>query len=240
MNLTVRAQAPHPWAELALTVVVGASLAAASIGGAIVLPNVTGAALAGAGIAALAALVVWMFVSPRVELTLAALLLYVCLVDGFVRLKTGEQALTLGRDVLLYAIVFGVLVRGVIQDRQIVLPPLTGWIGAFAAVVLVQIFNPGGDSWFHSLAGVRPHIEWIPLFFFGYTLMRTPGRLRILFVLLLVVATINGVVSYVQVNLSFDQMIAWGPGYAERLLGTGDVAGRYFVNEQGVFFVRPF
>ncbi len=240
MNLALRPQAPRLGSELALTVVVGASLAAASIGGAIILPSVTGAAFAGAGIAVLAAVTVWMFVSPRAELALAALLLYVCLVDGFVRLKTGEETLTLARDLLLYAIVLGILVRGVLQDRPLAVPPLTSWVVAFVAVVLVQVFNPGGDSWFHSLAGVRPHIEWVPLFFLGYTVMRTPRRLRILFVLLLVAACINGVVSYVQANLSFDQMVAWGPGYAERLLGTGDVAGRYFVNQQGEFFVRPF
>src|SRR3954462_11089472 len=46
-----------------------------------------------------------MFVSERYEWSLAVLLLYVALVDGFVRLTTGIPELTLLRDGLLYAIV---------------------------------------------------------------------------------------------------------------------------------------
>jgi hypothetical protein len=237
MNLALRPQAPRLGSELALTVVVGALLAAASVAGTIVLPNVTVLAFAGAGVVAVA---VWMLVNPRAELTLMALLLYVTLVDGFARLKTGEETLTLVRDAFLYAIVLGIVVRGIVQRKPLSIPPMTAWVLAFTAVVLVQIPNPGGESWFHSLASVRPHLEWIPLFFLGYSVMRSTGRLRTLFVLLLVVAGVNGAVSYVQANLSFDQFASWGPGYEERMLGTGDVAGRYFVNQQGDFFVRPF
>src|SRR5215208_497576 len=52
----------------------------------------------------LAALAGWMFVSENYPLTLGVLLLYLGLLDGFVKLSTGIGFATLGRDVLLYAI----------------------------------------------------------------------------------------------------------------------------------------
>src|SRR4051794_38309677 len=53
----------------------------------------------------------WMFFSERYEVTLAALALYLGLFDGFLKLKTGSQLATLGRDLLLYAVVAGAIVR---------------------------------------------------------------------------------------------------------------------------------
>src|SRR3954454_9990019 len=49
----------------------------------------------------------WMFLSERYEVTLLVLTLYLGLLDGFLKLKTGSQLTTLGRDLLLYAIVAG-------------------------------------------------------------------------------------------------------------------------------------
>src|SRR4051812_46037640 len=44
----------------------------------------------------------WMFLSERYEATLLVLTLYLGLLDGFLKLKTGSQLTTLGRDLLLY------------------------------------------------------------------------------------------------------------------------------------------
>src|SRR3954465_13842962 len=53
----------------------------------------------------------WMFLSERYAVTLGVLLLYLGLLDGFLKLRTGSQLTTLGRDLLLYAIVGGALAR---------------------------------------------------------------------------------------------------------------------------------
>src|SRR4051812_43295118 len=66
-------------------------------------PTVLSSAL-GFGFVAVAG---WMFLSERYALSLAVLLLYLGLLDGFLKLKTGSQFATLGRDILLYSIVFG-------------------------------------------------------------------------------------------------------------------------------------
>ena len=50
-----------------------------------------------------------MALTARYELTLAVLVLYLGLADGYVKLKLNTSYATLGRDLLLYAIAFGAL-----------------------------------------------------------------------------------------------------------------------------------
>jgi hypothetical protein len=185
-------------------------------------------------------LLVYCFVSPRIDLSVAALLLYVGLLDGFIRMKTGHLNLTLLRDVLLYAIAAGALARTMNNREGLTLPPFSGWVVAFTVVVVVQLANPGSGTIAHMFAALRPHIEWVPLFFLGYAVLRTEKRLRIFLALLVVVAAANGIVSLVQFNLSPEQLSAWGPGYQVRIAGTGDVAARVFVTEGRQALVRPF
>ncbi len=224
--------------------VVCVAVAAVSLEAAIAFPEAPFAVLL---TPAFGAACLWMFLSSRYEWSLAVLLLYLALADGFIRLKTGTSELTLLRDGLLYAIVLGAVARGFVQRKPFEAPPLTAWVVAFAAVVLVQLANPAAGSFGHSLASVRPHLEWVPLFFFGYFVMRSARRLRVFFVLLLVVATANGFVSLVQLNLSRDQFAAWGPGYSERIFGTGNSpeSGRYYISGHDatgapILRTRPF
>lgn len=182
----------------------------------------------------------WMFLSERYSLTLAVLLLYLGLLDGYVKLKTGSSTVTLARDVLLYAIALGLVARSVIRREPIELPPLSGWVLVFIGIVVVQLFNPGSATVNHGLPAIRPHLEFIPLFLLGYLIVTTPSRLRGFLVLLCVVAAVNGVVSLIQYNLTPDQLAAWGPGYAERINGTGGVSGRTFVDAAGGKHTRPF
>jgi glycosyltransferase involved in cell wall biosynthesis len=181
-----------------------------------------------------------MFLSERYAVTLGVLALYLGLLDGFLKLKTGSQFATLGRDILLYAIVLGALARFSMRANGIQLPPLSGWILAFTLLVLVGIFNPGSYPILHGLASVRPHLEFVPLFFFGYEVMRTRKRLRMFLVLLLICGAANGIVNFVQFNLTPAQLAAWGPGYNNFINGSGGLAGRTFDAGNGVNKVRPF
>ena len=79
---------------------------------------------------------------------------------------------------------------------------MTAWVLVFVAVVLVQLLNPDNWSTVHSLASLRQHLEFVPLFFIAYTIMRSERRLRAFLVLILAVAAVNGAVSLVQFNLS--------------------------------------
>jgi hypothetical protein len=182
----------------------------------------------------------WMFLSERMELTLAVLLLYLGLADGFLKLKTGSSVVTAGRDVLLYAIAGGATARTVVRRGSLRMPPMSGWILSLVGIVLVQTFNPANAGISHTLGGIRPHLEFVPLFFLAYVVMRSVQRVRILLFLCVVVAAANGVVSLMQWNLTPQQLSAWGPGYALRLSGKGDVAARTFVDKNRTAHVRPF
>jgi hypothetical protein len=186
------------------------------------------------------ALTLWSFFTPRTHLALGVALLYLGLLDGFLRLKTGQSKLTLLHDIIIYSLAAGMLARLMVQRKSLSLPPLAGWILAFTGVVLVQMLNPASTGLAHTLGALRPHLEFVPLFFLGYAVFRTKDRLRWLLVLMLVVATANGIVGYVQLNLTPDQLAGWGPGYSARVTGSGDVSARVYTDINGVARVRPF
>jgi uncharacterized membrane protein len=196
--------------------------------------------LSAVGGAVFIGLIAWMFSSEQQAWPAAILALYLGLLDGYLKLSTGSSVVTLARDALMYAMVFGVLARMALRHERLALPPMSGWVLAFVAAVLVQLFNPADAGLQHSLGALRPHLEFVPLFFFGYYLLQTQTRLRRFFVVLLLCATANGVVNLVQYNLKPQQLAAWGPGYAKRINGSGDVAGRVFVDDKGNSQIRPF
>lgn len=172
---------------------------------------------------------------------LALVLLYLGLADGYVKLRTGVAATTLVRDVLLYAIVVGVLSRASVRETRLEVPPLAGWVVLLVAVVGVQLANPANESITRAVAGLRPHLEFVPLFFLAYWTVRDRRALRTFLALLLTIGAVNGVVGYVQSNLTSEQLAAWGPGYRDRVLGQGGFvgAGRTFVDAAGNQRLRP-
>jgi hypothetical protein len=103
---------------------------------------------------------------------------------------------------------------------------------------VAQIFNPSAVSIPHAAAAIRQHIEFVPLFFAGYFVLRSKDRLAGLFVLLIIVAAINGVVALVQEQLTPAQLASWGPGYFTEVFGSTTLSGRtFFAN--GVTLIRP-
>jgi hypothetical protein len=196
------------------------------------------------GLAAGIGAVAWMFFAERIEGPLVVFLLYLGLLDGFLKLRTNSSVITLGRDALLYVIVLGFLARASLRRQSLRFPPLSGWVLAFTVVVLVQVANPANHGLLNTLGGLRPQLEFVPLFFIGYAVLRTRARLQTFFVIMLVIATANGIVGVVQLNLSPTQLASWGPGYAFRINGNGtglnQVAGRAFNTSTGVRRTRPF
>jgi len=187
-------------------------------------------------------LVAWCFSHRRVDRSLAALGLYLGLLDGYIKLRTGSPWITLGRDVLVAAVAAGALFRALTSNKPLPLPPLGGFVLAFAALVIIEMFNPGGRDLPGSLAGLRQHLEFVPLFFLGYAFLRRTSQIKTLLVILVVCASVGGVVSFVQSTLTPEQFADWGPGYAERVLGTGSFEGapRLAYEDDGARRVRPF
>jgi hypothetical protein len=189
----------------------------------------------------LAGVALWMFLSEHYERTLAVLAIYLGVLDGYLKLKTGSTIATLGRDALLYAIAAGALVRFSFSGRRVRLPTLTPLVAVWVIICFAEVLNPVVPSFSHALAGVRQHVEFVPLFFLGFAVMRTERRLMGLFALLLLVAAVNGVVGLIQSNLSPAALAAWGPGYAKEVYGLGLLTGgaRTFVTATGAVHVRP-
>ncbi|MGO9959535.1 MAG: hypothetical protein ACLP50_26760 [Solirubrobacteraceae bacterium] len=184
----------------------------------------------------------WCLSTRRTELALAVLMFYLGALDGYLKLATGSGYVTFVRDVLLYAIVIGVLVRAVANRRPLSLPPLSGWAIGFVLIVLAEVANPANGTLYHSLAGVRQSVEFVPLFFLTFAYVRTTQALRRFIVLLLLLAAANGIANVIQYDESPQQLAAWGPGYAERVLGTNgfSLAGRNFFTASGQQLTRPF
>jgi hypothetical protein len=188
----------------------------------------------------LAPLVLWLFFSERYERTLAVLLLYVGLLDGVVKLSSGSNVATLGRDALLYAITLGAVVRAVIRRTPLPAPPFLGIVIAWVAVCLMQVANPADVSVAHAVASLRQHLEFVPLFFFGYHVLRSERRIAGLLVLLLIVGAANGVADLLQTRMTPAQLSAWGPGYYRLVHGFGAGAGRVFFDAAtGLSHIRP-
>ncbi len=181
-----------------------------------------------------------LLISTRYELTLTLLVLYLGLLDGPVKLESASAAASGVRDILIIAIGLGMVMRLIVRREHVGLPPLSGWVVAFVAFVLIGALNPHTDGLVKTLGGYRQQLEWVPFFFFAYLMLRSKQRFRQFFLILGVIALANGVVGAVQARLSPGQLASWGPGYRELATGgegNGITARTYSV--EGVARVRP-
>lgn len=174
----------------------------------------------------------------RLALWVALLAIFLGTLDGPVKLLSASQAASAVRDVLIALVCVAALMRLAVSRERVRLPPLSGWVATFVALVLVEALNPKTLGLLKVLGGFRQQLEWVPFFFFGYVLMRSRERFRQLFLLLGAIALANGLVSTYQTRLSPGQLASWGPGYAEVVNGNGTLTARRYLSE-GVSRVRP-
>ncbi len=198
-------------------------------------PNLWGTLAIAAGLLGLA----YLLLSPRLEIKVMILAVYLGCLDGPVKLLTsGGNLVSAFRDLVIFVVVLGAIFHHQAKGGRLTLPPLSGWIVALVAVVFADTFNPNTAGLLKALGGYRQELEWVPFFFFGYALIRSKQRLRRLFLVLAVIAAANAVVSAYQVRLTPHQFAAWGKGYSEKVLGTNGVSGTTFYS-QGSGRVRP-
>ncbi len=183
--------------------------------------------------------IIYLLVNPRLEVTVTILAVYLGCLDGPVKLFSGGgNATSALRDGLIFAVCLGAILRHLATSRHTKLPPLSGWVLGFVAIVLLEALNPNTSGTLKILGGFRQQLEWIPFFFFGYLLVRSKPRLRKVFMLLALIAAANALVSAYQVRLSPHQLAAWGPGYSEKVLGANGISGTTFASG-GSGRVRP-
>ena len=181
----------------------------------------------------LMAVPLWLAATSRTMWALGVVLLYLGLIDGILKLKAGGETVDVARDVLLYAVIAGMAFRARGPFR---LPALGGWVVAWTIVIVVQLANPENGTALHSIVSLRQHLEFVPLFFVGFVVLRTQRSLQGFFALLLTVAAINGAVGAYQSSLTPEELGTWGPGYASLLTGE---APRAAEGPNGTRRVRP-
>ena len=183
--------------------------------------------------------------SPRYEVSVVILALYLGLLEGPVKLGSGgHEPRPVVRDVLIFAVGLGALLRLVVKKERVRLPPLSAWVLAFVALVLVEAFNPNTAGLIKVLGGFRQQLRVgavLLLRLRADPLART--RFRRLFLMLGVIALANGVVGTYQTGLGPGAARELGPRLPRTRLrhvesGSGRAHGRTFVVE-GEAQVRP-
>lgn len=187
--------------------------------------------------------ILYLFLSGNYIRSLLFFFIFATLFEGVLKLKTTGTAniiAYLGRDILLYPVVIGAIVRifvlksiTISQER----PPLTKPIIAFVIICFIQLFNPSALNIVNGLINLRNHIEMIPLFFFGFYSMRNPKNIHILFWLMIIFAVINSLVAVYQHQIGIDEIIKWGPGYRRMFTSVSDA--RIWIDSKGVTHIRP-
>jgi len=184
-------------------------------------------------------LFVYLLTSPRYEVTVTLFVLYLGLLDGPVKDLTVNVFTSGLRDLLIIAIVVGMLMRLAASRRPVTLPPLSRWVIAFVAFALIEAFNPETVSFLKTLGGWRQNLEWVPFFFFGYLLLRSKDRVRNAFILIGWIALANGIAGAIQSRMSPAEIASWGPGYHTLAYGgPGGLTARTYIAE-GVARLRP-
>jgi hypothetical protein len=194
-----------------------------------------------AGVLAVLALVL----SPRYELSLVLIAVYLGLLEGPVKLGIGgHETVSAVRNVLIFSVGVGALLRLIVKKERIQLPPLSAWVLAFTALVLVEALNPKTHGILKALGGFRQQLQWVPFFFFGYAVFRKKDRFRKFFLLLGVIALANAVVNIYQTKIGPTGLAGWGPGYRDLVFGTlesgkaGGIGARTY-SVEGIARVRP-
>src|ERR1035441_3509970 len=139
--------------DLVVTGVAGAVALVVALGVTTAVPNPNPALIVGLIAGTLG--VIALMISTRYELTLTLVVLYLGLLDGPVKLLSASQAASAIRNVLIFAIVIGMVVRLSVNRERIKMPPLSGWVVAFVAVVLLEAFNPSTGGILKILGGFR-------------------------------------------------------------------------------------
>ncbi|HLM86875.1 MAG TPA: hypothetical protein VK272_11875 [Solirubrobacteraceae bacterium] len=175
-------------------------------------------------------------VSTRYSVTLTVLAVYLGLMDGPIKEFTASKLASGFRDILILAIALGMLMRLVSKRERVAFAPLSGLVLGFVTVTVFQAFNPDTNGFLKILGGYRQQLEFVPIFFFAYMIMRNKQRFRQLFLILGVIALANGMVGAYQARLTPAQLAGWGPGYGEKVKGNngGGLTGRtYSVEGEG-------
>ena len=134
----------------------------------------------------------------------------------------------MGSDIVVITLGLRCLVEYSISpaDRRWSFPPLAAIFLVHLAWVTVQIFNPYGISILAGLAAYKVYMSFLLLYFIAYIFLRSPGDLRALMWLAVVILAGESLYSIYQFNQGEAALIGFSPNYARALFGR--FTGAYF------------
>ncbi|MDD3925678.1 MAG: hypothetical protein PHT33_03360 [bacterium] len=137
--------------------------------------------------------------------------------EGFIKHKMGYALLTyVFKDAIMLALMSVWLLKALTgRHGAYRRTPLDMTITLFTIVCLIQVFNPNFENWIISIAGIKVHLVYVPLYYMGYYLLQDRlclTRLARLFAALVVIMGVYGIVQYLQGPESVSNL---GPSFAE-------------------------
>lgn len=170
----------------------------------------------------------WYLTTERIPLALILLIVFMGVFEGYLKLNTSGSAyyvIYAARNVLTIALGLNVLFKARMRKLEEIgidfsWPPFSLLIGFYLLWCLINIFHPDGINLMNSIAGVRPHIEFVPLYFLGFLVCKKdPKWYTHLLITFVIIGVLNAVAAIHQYKLGPEALSqVWGPGY-EKLVG---------------------
>jgi hypothetical protein len=193
---------------------------------------------------------VWFLTTEKIPLALLIMLLYTGLLEGVLKFNTSGTTfllIFLIRNVLTVLLVLNFLIKA--HNRKLreigyefSWPPFTLLIGFYVLWCLISILHPDSLNLMNSIAGVRPHIEFVPLYFIGFLICKKEPKwfVHLLFIMV-IIGVLNSVAAIHQYKIGPDAMPqVWGAGYEQFVAiedeGTSGSQGDRFQANKRVYY----
>lgn len=203
----------------------------------------------------------WFLTTERIQIAILLLILYMGLFEGVFKFTTDGLLFYLVyavRNVLTASLILNVFFKAYNRKLEaagfhFTWPPFTLLIGFYLLWVLINIFHPEGINLMNSIAGARPHIEFVPFYFLGFLICtKEPKWFVHLLITIVIIGVINSAVAIHQYKIGPENLVAvYGEGYAKLIStetieqqeeGTGRTSayrGRVYLDNENNAQLRP-
>lgn len=171
----------------------------------------------------------WFLTTERISLALLLLIAYLGICEGYFKLMSSGTLFFVAyavRNILVAALILNLLIKA--YNRKLdeigygfTWPPFSLIIGFYFLWCIISIFHPEGINLVNSIAGVRPHIEFVPLYFIGFLVCKKEPQWFVqLLIVLVIIGVLNSVAAIHQYRIGPEALPqVWGAGYEKLVAG---------------------
>jgi hypothetical protein len=174
----------------------------------------------------------WFLTTERISTAFLILILYLGVAEGYLKLMSSGSLFYVAyatRSILTVAIIINLLVKAYNRKLndigyRLSWPPFSLLIAFYLVWCIISIFHPEGINLINSVAGVRPHIEFVPFYFIGFIVcQKEPQWFIKLLIVLVLIGVLNSVAAIHQYKVGPDHLPqVWGAGYEKLVHGIHD------------------